>query len=72
MTTTTDRGSHLNTTEDVIRLLRAQAWARAKGELESVRVTFFGTASSAPDQFAEFCEAADNFILDVENRGLAE
>ena len=63
---------NLNTNEDILRALRAQAWERAKGELRAVAVTFFGNASAEPGQFDDYTAEVDKFIREVENRGLAE
>ena len=62
----------MNTSEDIMRALRAQAWERAKGELRAVAVTFFGTASAAPGQFDEYEAEVEKFVREIESRGLAE
>lgn len=62
----------MNTNEDILRALRAQAWERAKGELRSVAVTFFGPSSAAPDQFEQYNAEVERFINAVESQGLAE
>jgi len=61
-----------NTTEDVIRTLRAQAWERAKGELRAVAASFCGDASARPGQFGDYDNLMEIFISDVEARDLAE
>lgn len=63
------------TTEDVLATLRMQAWARAKAELESVRATFYGLSKNDDYEFLKFnrfSEAMNEFILKVEDNGLAE
>ena len=57
------------TMEDrVIRTLRAQAWQRAKGELQAVLHTYFGER----DRFEAMDSAVQELIKTVEDDGLAE
>ena len=58
--------------ENILRAMRAQAWERAKGELRAVAMTFFGEEGARQGQFDEFTDAAEAFVNDVEDRGLAE
>ena len=58
--------------ENLIRLLRAQAWERAKGAMNEVRVSFHGAHACMVGQFDDFNQLADEFIARVENNGLAE
>jgi len=52
----------------VIRTLRAQAWQRAKGELQAVLHTYFGER----DRFEAMDSAVQELIKTVEDDGLAE
>ena len=57
--------------ERVIRTLRAQAWCRAKGELESILETYWdGHGKDA--NFNRMKEEVDKFVKVVEDDGLAE
>lgn len=58
--------------EDLIRILRAQAWERAKGELRAVAQAFVGDKAARPGQFGDYDNLMEKFIFDVESRGLAE
>ena len=49
-------------------ILRAQAWERAKGELRSMLVTYYGE----PDRFSRLNELLNGFIQVVEEEGLQE
>jgi hypothetical protein len=60
------------TEENILRALRMQAWARAKGELEAVAATFFGPDSSSEDQFDRFDSERERFITYIEDNGLEE
>ena len=60
------------TDENILRALRAQAWERAKGELRSVSVTFFGESSANRGQFDQYEAELAKFIKYVEDYGLAE
>lgn len=54
--------------ESLRRILRAQAWARAKGELEAILVTFVGEK----DAFEAMDALVKAFVNNVEDNGLAE
>lgn len=54
--------------EKTVRTLRAQAWARAKGELEAVLVSYWGEM----DKYRLMNELVEKFIKTVEDEGLAE
>lgn len=58
--------------ENIIRLLRMQAWQRAKAELTAVSCSFFGEDSARPGQFEAFSKALEDFISTVEDKGLEE
>jgi len=60
------------TDENILRAMRMQAWARAKGELHAMAATFFGTPSAREGQFDEFSEKMEEFISYVEGYGLQE
>lgn len=48
--------------------LRDMAWERAKGELESMKSTFWGGKSGSSEEFyQEFCDVIANFIDKMEN-----
>lgn len=53
---------------DVIGILRAMAWERAKGELRSIEQTYI----KEPERFGLFVKTLDEFIEKVESRGLHE
>lgn len=54
--------------DNVLRALRAQAWERAKGELNAVLQTYFGEA----EKFEAMDAAIREFVEKVEGHGLAE
>lgn len=54
--------------DDTKHFLRAQAWARAKGELEAVLVTYSGEQV----YYDGMTKAMDEFIKLVEDEGWAE
>jgi len=51
-----------------IRNLRSMAWERAKGELQSMTHTFWGSNVN----FEPFKKILDKFIKDIEDMGLHE
>jgi hypothetical protein len=51
----------------LLRTLRAQAWDRAKGELHSMRHTFWGDSD---EQYLALTKAIMEFIEEVEDNGL--
>lgn len=57
---------------DISRILRSQAWERAKGELRSVLCTFHSPSDAREGQFDAFHEAMEAFIKLVEDDGLCE
>ena len=60
------------TPNDISRMLRAQAWERAKGELRSMLWTYQSPANANEGQFDSFNEKLESFIGDIETRGLHE
>jgi hypothetical protein len=56
----------------ITRVLRAQAWERAKGELQSVLWTFHSPYGSNKEQFEELDALVENFIKAVEDKSLNE
>ena len=52
----------------IIKTLRAQAWARAKGELEAVLNSYWDEEKV----FGAMQEATDSFVKHVEDEGLVE
>jgi hypothetical protein len=59
------------TDERVLRCLRAQAWSRAKGELEAMLDTFYADTSSEGN-FRRLDDAKNEFVRFVEDEGLHE
>lgn len=57
----------MTTEEMVLKVLRAQSWERAKGELRSLLHTFFDDKN-----FEELNNAIEGFINLVEDNGLVE
>lgn len=51
-----------------IRTLRSMAWERAKGELSSMKQTFWDNGGN----YKNFIDVLDKFIKTVEDRGLQE
>jgi CRISPR/Cas system CSM-associated protein Csm2 small subunit len=60
------------TNADLSRILRNQAWERAKAELSSMLWTYYGGANCRPDQFSDFNAALEEFIKKVEDNALHE
>lgn len=59
--------------EQIIRLLRSQAWERAKGELELILHSYIpANASDDEQKFKEFYNLLENFKKEVEDNGLQE
>jgi cytochrome c peroxidase len=58
--------------EMILRTMRAMAWDRAKGELQSVLSTFWGSFNDDESQFAKMTAAVNEFIKHVEGDGLHE
>ncbi len=58
--------------EDISRILRVQAWNRAKGELTSMLTTYYGEANGGINQYEEISALIEEFIDSVENNGLHE
>lgn len=54
-----------------VKVLRAQAWARAKGELEAMLYTFYSPNYNTLEQFQGADEAVKAFIKHIEDNGLA-
>lgn len=54
-----------------IRVMRTMAWARAKGELDSMRGTYWSNDCN-PERFNNFDKAVDDFIKLVEDNGWQE
>ena len=54
--------------EDLAGILRAQAWERAKGELNAVRVTYWGSRDEG--KLDEFDLRLEIFIREIEDLGL--
>jgi len=55
----------------MIRTLRAQAWERAKGEMQAMLATFWPEARRA-GQFEELDKMIAEFVENVENNALHE
>lgn len=56
----------------ILRTLRTQAWARAKGELNATLAAFVGLRGAEPGQFEKLQELIVEFMEDVEDLGLVE
>lgn len=58
---------------DIARMLRMQAWERAKGELRSMMHTFQSTVGYSTGSKHERLDAAvEAFITEIEDNGLQE
>ena len=57
-----------NSDERVLRTMRMMAWARAKGEIDSILSTFWGEE----EQFDRLTQAITVFVKEVEDNALAE
>ena len=57
---------------EVLECLRSQAWERAKGELNSMLVTFRDGFSAGPSltRFDRLQEQIQKFVESIENEGL--
>ena len=53
-----------------IRIMRAMAWDRAKGELKSITNTFLSGGTS--EEFEIYCRLLDDFIKAVEENSLLD
>lgn len=60
------------TESDLSRMLRNQAWERAKGELRSMIWTFHSPANASEGQFDKLDAKLKAFIADIEGEGLNE
>lgn len=60
------------TTSDLSRILRNQAWERAKGELRSILCTFHTPKNASEGQFEALEDKIETFIKDVEDSALSE
>ena len=60
------------TESDLSRMLRSQAWERAKGELRSMLWTYQAPANASEGQFEKFEAQLEAFIQQVEGEGLNE
>lgn len=54
--------------KEIVEILRNQAWQRAKGELNSMLHTFYGSR----EKFELLNNAIQDFIQTVEDNGLQE
>lgn len=57
---------------DISRILRGQAWERAKGELKSMLLTFYSTHNANEGQFDRLDSMVEEFTKSVEDDGLHE
>ncbi len=57
---------------DISRILRGQAWERAKGELKSMLLTFYSTHNANEGQFDRLDAMVEELIKTVEDEGLHE
>ena len=65
------RGKEKKVEDRVLRTLRAQAWERAKGELQAVLHTYWDGPGN-DQKFREMDAAVKQLISTVEDNGLAE
>ena len=54
----------------ISKILRSQAWERAKGELKAMEHTFYGSLNSRPEQYQELTGKVEEFIVAVEEHEL--
>lgn len=60
-------------TDALIHILRAQAWERAKGELQAVLATYYSSIIAGDEaKFESMLAATSNFISEVDDNSLAE
>lgn len=57
---------------DLSRMLRTQAWERAKGELRSMLCTFHTPENAGDGQFELLEQNVEAFIVRIEDEGLHE
>ena len=50
-----------------MKCMRQQAWERAKGELRSILVTYYGH-----DQYEKISDLIENFTKTIDNEGLVD
>ena len=50
-----------------LRTMRSMAWSRAKGELDSILVTYYNN-----DNYVKMKTAIDEFVAHVEDNGIQE
>lgn len=55
-----------------MRLLRAMAWERAKGELKSMLHSYYNASPGGDDNFEKMNSLTKEFIVRVEENGLHE
>jgi hypothetical protein len=59
--------------EHVLVSMKQMAWARAKGELESMKCTsWVGDNKTETDKFDKMSDKIDRFIEEMEGEGLSE
>lgn len=58
--------------QDMLGVMRAQAWERAKGELKSILSAYHSNTDEGRLQFNQMHEAVMEFIHKVEDNGWAE
>jgi len=54
--------------QDLVGVMRAQAWERAKGELRSILAAYFDDRN----RFDAMDKLVSKFVIEVEENGLAE
>jgi len=63
----------MNANEAIVRISRSQAWARAKGELEAILVTYCSSIiEEDAKHFEKMDKAVKEFVKHVEDNGLVE
>jgi hypothetical protein len=58
--------------DKILKVLRTQAWERAKGELNSMMQTFFSGTKEESDRFCLLDAVIKDFIDNVEGNALHE
>ena len=56
--------------DKILRLLRCQAWERAKGELQSMYHSYYSVTDETT--YEDFVREVESFIKKVEDNGLHE
>lgn len=55
--------------KDLIMVMKAQAWEKAKGELKGIGALFIGSEDGGKS-YEEYTAAIDDFIKNIEENGI--